>query len=77
MKAPCHLEGLLQTQCKLASQSSVVMSVLFRDAQLSDPVMLNLSNHKDTQIYFQFIISRELHENKFCGDHCLCYVFPE
>lgn len=52
-RLPCHLEGLLQTQCKFFSQFSVAMTVLFRDTHLSDPVRLNLSNYKDTHIYFQ------------------------
>ena len=49
---PLYSEGLLHIQCKFLSHSVLLISALFRTAQFSDPVRLNLSNNKETGISF-------------------------
>lgn len=63
---PHYLKGLLHIQYKFFSHSVLMTPVLFRNAQFSDPVRLNLANNKESQHYFQFIISIQLQENEFC-----------
>lgn len=48
---PLYLEGLLHIQCKFFSHSVLLTSVLFRNAQFSDPVRLNLSTIKKPELF--------------------------